>query len=300
MKLYKVTITPISNFSTTLKGDTLFGQMCWAIRYAFGEERLKVLLSTYNDKPFLVVSDAFATGYLPKPKMPSLLLGEDQEDKKINRKKLWLTCKQLEDGNCADALTNKEANNREKNIVSMHNSLNYKTFMTSDDGSFAPYGEKEVSFSDRDIYFLVDENKLTLDELEEAFTLLSESGYGKDTTIGKGRFEFGIFDEQEMQCSSTIFMTLSPFSPKGLECESIYYEPFTRFGKFGASRAYKSAFKKPILLADVASVVEFKSEQRYQYLGRAITEISDVYRDAVHQGYSIVVPIGVTQRIEES
>ena len=88
-------------------------------------------------------------------------------------------------------------------------------------------------------------------------------------------------------------MTLGSFSPKGLECKYIYYEPFTRFGKFGASRAYKNAFKKPILLADTASVVEFKELQKYQYIGRAISGLSDIpeYQDTVHQGYSIVLPL---------
>jgi CRISPR-associated protein Csm4 len=44
MKLYKTTITPTSNFATTLKGDTLFGQICWGIFYSLEEKRLKELL----------------------------------------------------------------------------------------------------------------------------------------------------------------------------------------------------------------------------------------------------------------
>ena len=70
MKLYKATMIPTSNFATKLKGDTLFGQICWAIRFSFGEERLKELISTYEKKPFLIVSDPFAKAnyaeYLPK------------------------------------------------------------------------------------------------------------------------------------------------------------------------------------------------------------------------------------------
>ena len=52
MTLYKTTITPKSNFTTPLKGDTLFGQICWAIRYRLGEDRLNELLSDYDKKPF--------------------------------------------------------------------------------------------------------------------------------------------------------------------------------------------------------------------------------------------------------
>jgi len=82
MKLYKTTITPTSNFATTLKGDTLFGQICWGIFYSLEEKRLKELLKNYKENPFLVVSDGFREGYLPKPKMPSYLLKEDPEEKR--------------------------------------------------------------------------------------------------------------------------------------------------------------------------------------------------------------------------
>jgi len=37
-------------------------------------------------------------GYLPKPKMPSRFLKEKSENKKLNRKKIWLTLEELLDG----------------------------------------------------------------------------------------------------------------------------------------------------------------------------------------------------------
>jgi len=291
MKLYKTTITPISNFATTLKGDTLFGQMCWSIKYAFKEEKLKELLSGYEDSPFMIVSDGFASGYLPKPKMPSLLLGEISDEKKQNRKKIWLTVTQLQNGEFVQAKTDKEVNNNNKTAQVVRNSINYKTFTTTDDGAFAPYGEKELFLSSKDIYFLIDETKFSLEELQKSFEQLSLHGYGKDTTIGKGRFEFKEFKEVNFSNESKTFMTLSPFSPQGLECKEIYYEPFTRFGKLGGDRAFKNAFKKPIILADSGSVVHFESKQNLQYIGTAIKDISTAHSDTVHQGYSIVVPI---------
>ncbi len=291
MNLYKITISPESNFATTLRGDTLFGQICWSIVHSFGEERLKELLKTYDKEPFLVVSDGFVSGYLPKPKMSSALLGEDSEDKKVNRKKVWLTIEQLKTGKFSDAKTNEDIKNDDKDIVSMHNSINYQSFTTSDDGSFAPYGEKEFSIGKKDIYFLIDDSQFSLDDLKKAFEQLSLSGYGKDTTIGKGRFTFEDFEEVKSDNTSKTFMTLSPFSPQGIECKEIYYEPFTRFGKFGGNRAFKNAFKKPILMADRASVVHFEEVQELHYIGNAIKNISDAHPDTVHQGYSIVVPI---------
>ncbi len=292
MNLYKVTITPTSDFATTLRGDTLFGQMCWAIFYKFGKERLEILLNSYREnRPFLVVSDGFPSKFLPKPKMPSKFLNEKSEDKKQNRKKLWLSLEELLNAKYCQAKRDNEINNIDSRIANIHNAINYKTFHTGD--GFDPYIIESNILSQREVYFLLDESQLTINEFKEIFELLSDMGYGKKITIGKGRFEYKEEDivPIEIDNISKTFMTLSPFSPKGLECKNIYYEPFTRFGKFGAIRATQNAFKKPILLADVASVIVFKEEKDRKYIGRAISGISDTHKDTVHQGYSIVLPL---------
>lgn len=288
MKLYKTTILPVSNFSTSLKGDTLFGQICWAIRYKYGEDRLNELLSNYMDKPFLIVSDGFASGYLPKPLVPSVLLGENSDEKKQNRKQIWLTLLELQDGKFLKAKTDVEVNNSDINTTVVRNAINYKTSTTGGDG-FDPYGENENSISPKDIYFLLDET-LSLEEVESSFELVSQMGYGKNTTIGKGRFTISSFEEISLDNNSTIFMTLSPFSPKDLKCKSFHYEPFTRFGKHGAQLANKNPFKKPLLLADTAAVIEFESSRELSYIGKAIQGHSSL-KDTVHQGYSITIPL---------
>lgn len=290
MKLYKTTITPISNFITTLKGDTIFGQMCWAIRYKYGEDRLIELLSNYENRPFLIVSDGFTKGFIPKPKLPSLLLNESIEDKKLNRKKVWITIDELKDSNFQMARedSHKEVNNSDTQFSVVKNSINYKTFATEGDG-FDPYGENEISFSKKDIYFLMD-NSFTLEELIDSFKLLSEMGYGKDATIGKGRFQFDSFEEVFIENKSDAYMTLSPSILSDMDFKECFYEPFTRFGKHGASLANNKPFKKPIILADTAAVVRFKDEKEFQFIGKSINSHSS-NESTVHQGYSIVLPM---------
>jgi len=290
MKLYKTTIIPTSNFATPLKGDTLFGQMCWAIRYKYGEERLDKLLSDYENKPFLIVSDGFAKGYLPKPSLPSMLLNEDTKQKKQNRKKIWLNITELLDGNYAQAKTDDEIKSKDKSLTVIRNSINYKTFTTDDSGIFVPYGVEEMSLNPKDIYFLIDEAQFCIDELEGSFRLLSQMGYGKDTTIGKGRFDFSDFELLDFGSSSAMFMSLSPFSPQDLKCRELFYEPFVRFGKHGNSLSSKNTFKKPLLLANSAAVVIFDEVKDIRYIGKAIKGHSS-YQNTVHQGYGIVVPI---------
>ena len=293
MMLYKVTITPSSDFATTLRGDTLFGQMCWAIAYSFGQERLKGLLRDYREgeEPFLVVSDAFPKDFLPKPKMPSRFLKEKSEDKKLNRKKVWLTLDTLLGGAYEEAKQAKDIEVDDSFDVNIHNAINYKTSHTGD--GFDPYALEVFTLGKKDIYCLIDENSLGGKELQELLELIAQMGYGKKSTIGKGRFVIDSMEQVELRNRASVFMSLSPFSPRSVGTETIYYEPFTRFGKFGGDRAYKNAFKKPILLADVASVVVFDEVQEHQYLGRPISGLSDIpeYSDTVHQGYSIVLPL---------
>ena len=292
MKLYKTTIKPKSSFGSKLKGDTLFGQICWMIRFAKGEGRLNELLETYKkNNPFLVVSDAFAKGYLPKPKMPSNYLNED-DNKKENRKKIWLLLKDMEEGNFHRAKRDDEVCKiNDKEVIVVRNSINYLK-MTTDSDNFAPYGVEEYYLNEKDIYCLLDEEQFGLEEIREVFELLSNVGYGKDTTIGKGRFEFGDFEEVELKRGTFTYMTLSPFVLEGNQnIELLFYEPFVRFGKFGFDRAHKNAFKNPILMMNSASVVVFKEKPTKYFLGQAITNISKAHPDAVHQGYSILLPI---------
>ena len=287
MKLFKTTITPSSNFGTSLKGDTLFGQICWALYYA-DKERFERLLKSYTEQPFLVVSDAFAKGYLPKPHLPSHLLGEDSDEKKVNRKKVWLTLSDLQNGTYVNAKKDDEVESSDKELTVIRNAINYKTFTTGAEG-FDPYGERELKLSQKNIYFLLDD-VFQIDELKRALEFVSMMGYGKDASIGKGRFTFSVFEEVLLASKSKSFMTLSPFSPMGLASDELFYEPFTRFGKHGGDLANKNPFKKPLLLADVGAVVSFEKKKHLPYVGRAI-EGHSVHKGTVHQGYAIVVPI---------
>jgi len=288
MKLYKAVINPISNFSTPLKGDTFFGQMCWGVKYIYGENKLKTLLQNYDKKPFLVVSDGFVSGYLPKPKMPSILLGENPDEKKQNRKKVWLSVDDFFVANFSKAKTNKEVG-EDKEIFVVRNSINYKIF-TTDESGFAPYSESEVLLTKKDIYFLINEEIFSLEEFKKILNFIAISGYGKDTTIGKGRFEVEKIEEFQNKKAKK-FMSLSPIRIEGIEAKNIYYDVFIRFGKLGYERANTNPFKKPIVFADTGSVFEFEEAKKIDYLGKAIKNIS-TYEDVVHQGYSIVLGFG--------
>lgn len=291
MKLYKTTITPLSSFGTTLKGDTIFGHICWAICLK-NKNRLNELLKGYEKEPFVVVSDAFVSGYFPKPTAPSTMLGENLADKKVNRKKVWLNWKDLQNGDFSLAKSDDELEKPMVTFLSIKNKINRLTF-TTDEGDFAPYSMSEYMTVPQDVYFLLDTDKMNLDELKDAFSLVGKMGYGKKASIGKGRFEVGEFCEIEsfFNENSNAFMTLGPSSLENFN--EIYYEPFTRFGKHGASLASDKPFKSPVLLAQSGALIvpnddEKTKIQKAAYIGKGIKGHSS-HEESVQQGYAIVV-----------
>lgn len=284
-QLYKATIKAESNFATPIKGDTLFGQLCWNIRLLEGEKKLKELLKNYENDPFCIVSDALVKDHLPKPKAPTSFLGENADEKKQNRKKQWLEHKDFFARNFINA---KKIDEYEKLHI-VHNSINYKIGRTEGE-QFSPYVVEELSFTHKDIYFLIEESMV--ETVKKALHLMGIDGFGKDKNIGKGRFSIESFEKYEPPIKkSRYFVALSPFVANGIEAKNIYYDTFVRFGKLGMERAFINPFKKPLVLADRGALIEFKEPKELQFIGRGIKGIA-TFEDVVHQGYAIVLAIG--------
>ena len=49
MTVLRLTLRPATPFGTPLVGETLFGQLCWAMLRLGGRERLEALLEGYLD-----------------------------------------------------------------------------------------------------------------------------------------------------------------------------------------------------------------------------------------------------------
>ncbi|OPX19657.1 MAG: hypothetical protein BZ151_08070 [Desulfobacca sp. 4484_104] len=85
MKLYQLTIRPLSPFGTPLKGDTIFGHVCWQTAYDSDllNGSLDEWIKKYDHDPFIVCSSAFPlledgeSGQsiaFPRPQLPSRFL----------------------------------------------------------------------------------------------------------------------------------------------------------------------------------------------------------------------------------
>ena len=306
-----VTFKPLSAFATALKGDTLFGQLCWAIRNRFGEQRLCECLGGYNqNQPFIVVSDAFPKGYLPLPKLPSFFYeSEETLDRKALKKRNWLPLTELAkpvaewQSVAVDAKTINagDASSLSEKHPQPHNTINRQTNTTGDNG-FAPYAVEQEWYApalEWTLYFLLDTTKISIEECKQCLDDIGRFGYGKDASIGMGKFEIIEFLEQALpaQPTSNACLTLAPSAPQaqGFDAENSYYQLFTRFGRHGDIAVHQAGkpFKNPIMLAQTAAVFSTQPPAS-GFIGQGIGgngELSKTISETVHQGYAPVIAI---------
>ncbi|MEE6031724.1 type III-A CRISPR-associated RAMP protein Csm4 [Avibacterium paragallinarum] len=306
MKTYRFTLRPMSAFGTPLMGDTLFGQLCWAIVHRFSSEKLTALLQGYDSqKPFMVVSNAMPAGYIPMPVLPSGLWYQKLDaDRKKLKKLAWIK---------ADSIASQAVNQwqgiafhqQEKQVISsgieyeqLHNSINRQTQTTGED-AFAPFATSQVRYengTEFDLYIVLDEQRFSLSDLQLVLQDIGQFGYGRDASTGLGKF---ILTDQPQQVDfsnskANAYLTLANTAPQnlGLDKSRCFYQLTTRFGRHGSLAALdENPFKKPIILAKAGAIFTPEQWIDRSFLGNGLTSVSFSQTNAVHQGYAPVISV---------
>ncbi|WP_274571306.1 type III-A CRISPR-associated RAMP protein Csm4 [Neisseria leonii] len=298
MQAYKLTLCPETAFGTPLAGDTLFGHICWGIAEQYGTGVLADCLHGYTDnRPFLVVSDAFPDGYLPLPTLPSAywLTGAETDRKKL-KKKQWLPENAL---GTDSRLWQQQAQSGAEISPHLagshrrpHNSLNRQTCTTGTGGRFAPYESEQIWYADGStwaVYCLLDEGRLKKASLQRVLENIGQTGYGRDASSGLGKFSVRQFAESGLfRAQGNAVLTLAACCPQnlGYAARHSYYHTQTRFGRHGNVQARSGRpFKQPVLMAQTGAVLSGTVSGR-PYVGQGISGISHSQPEAVHQGYA--------------
>lgn len=302
MHWFRATIRPEGAFGTVIRGDTLFGQLCWALRHRLGEAALNQLLDGYvAGRPFLVVSDAFPADYLPRPELPPRP-DSDPTKRKEERKRRFIPISAYMQPvdtavDCASAPPGF------RTVLQPHNSISRRTFTTS--RGFDPYQTEQLWPAKGlrlDVHLVADLDRLQPETLTTVLKDIGQFGYGRDASIGLGRF--GLDDWREGRPAAAAvadaWLALAPIAPQGgsWDCARCYYRPFTRFGRHGADAASGGAvFKAPVLLADTGAVLTPKGGPgEALFAGRGLGgdgRLSAQEPRTVHQGYAPVLPIAL-------
>lgn len=319
MHVFRARIEPRSAFGTPIKGDTLFGQLCWALRNAGSDDELGQLLEGYTvGQPFLVVSDAFPSGYVPRPLLPMRAFAAvDGEDQKQVKRRRWLPVPQLNlpvGGWLRSSVPESDLYGAvAKEFAQPHNSINRLTGTTGR-GDFAPYQETQLWYgADRinadvqssggtvrlDVYCVFDATRVSADRIRDALAAIGTFGFGRDASIGLGKFE--LTDWQSISPMShdnpNAIVTLAPCVPQGAawQSELCFYHPFTRFGRHGDIAVHSGRpFKTPVLMADTGAVLTPREWRSPDFIGQGLGgggELSKALPATVHQGYAPVIAI---------
>jgi len=65
--IYELKLKPVSGWITDLTADTIFGHLCWQIKYEFGDEVLREFLNEMGQEPIFTLSDILPLEGLPRP-----------------------------------------------------------------------------------------------------------------------------------------------------------------------------------------------------------------------------------------
>lgn len=244
-------------------------------------------------------------------------------DRKSTKKRIWLLLNSFSHP-IADWLTYcKSSNDLPSGTVferpQPHNTINRMTNTTTGP-DFAPYAmnqlwygraksaknSKEIAefpLEQLEIYLVLDESRLSSEELCLLFVDIGALGFGRDASIGLGKFsviDFSIFHFPH-QTNADAWLTLAPCAPQGLDWEEnrCFYQPFTRFGRHGDIGVHLgNPFKTPVLLAETGAVLTPIKFEKNLFTGQGLggdgsLSKNDALRGTVHQGYAPVIGIAL-------
>ncbi len=311
---------PLSPFGTSLLGDTPFGQLCWATRHQAGEERLRELLRGYlTGQPFAIVADAFPSGYLPRPALP--LSGFDQPpdaDRKRLKKRCWIPHDALRQSlrswlkvvQSDQEVTGQPDFSLRESWPQPHNTINRQTGTTGE-GQFAPYAMSQIGFAPGvilDLHVVFDPARVDKAELQAWFSGMGATGFGRDASIGLGKFAVTEIVKTRLaaQANANAYLTLAPCAPQGCGFlpDASRYQPFTRFGRHGDLAVQSGQpFKTPVLLAAAGAVLKPARYVETHFIGQGLGgdgRLSHAIPATVQQGYAPVVGIDLPEGEEWS
>ncbi|MBI2190701.1 MAG: hypothetical protein HYU36_01795 [Planctomycetes bacterium] len=273
MKLYRLGLRPTSPWRTPWQSDTLSGMLCWAAARRDGPDVLArdILQPAAAGRPPFVLSDAFPGDWLPIPMTVRLQPWSAGERKAVKRAR-WLppdAFRRVQRGEPL-AASDLVAEHGIHSFVQLRNTIGRTSNTTSDGGGlfgdrlYALNGTAELSVYAR-VAGGFEQRLLAL------FRELEQTGFGSDSSIGKGQFEVASDLETQPDLDSVLdpngVFVLSTFQPGPTDPTDGYWESFTKYGKLGPDFGLENVFKRPIVMLRPGAW--FRALPR-QVIGRAV------------------------------
>jgi len=305
MRIYKLTIRPLTSFLTPLQSDTIFGHLLWALRYTEGEDALVAFLNRYRDgEPPLLVSAGFPEGTLPvpvlqpEPKEPEEkkgglanavvggMLRKALEDDRYLPLSQWrglaqdLSAQRLKDLRAEAQERLQELKGEEEKHPVTRTAVDRITGSAREGRLFVAeetfYGPGRTF----DVWHKLDDDGELVGRVMEWWRWVERNGFGRRKSAGHGAFRIegqGLVeaaDQLPQVENPNGFVTLSVWVPRQNDPTDVTYRTRVKRGKLAEALALPSPWKKPLLMLEPGAVARLpKDEKVHKWYGRLIADM---------------------------
>jgi CRISPR-associated protein Csm4 len=313
MDTYKLILRQRSPTLTRWQADTLFGHLCWTLRYRDGAKVLREFLARYEaGEPPLLLSNGFPGDLLPRPIQPAhgLLATSDRltrlEQAAAVRRARDVAYVAPEEFECARRGERVVPRRREveRTRTVFKNQISRLTGTTGGEGQL--YSVDEQAFGNWRAKTLLPvtiyvrtATEQWASEIEALFQLMAHGGYGAKKSVGYGHFEVAGIEPFAFESidDANGFITLSNFVPATDDPLDGYYERLVKYGKLGEEYTLlPNPFKKPLLMFTAGS--SFMVRKPKPFYGRLIRGLPniEIAEDVVQYGLAFDVPVQIKNR----
>ena len=302
MEWYIARFTTESWIASAWQSDTIWGHLCWGLRYNYGENSLLEFINAYEQgAPPLLLSNGFPGDLLPRPIVPETepeghpsLDNRRQEfrNRKTAKGTKFLTIEEFSRALQGEQVIPSPKEGIETAMVTLKNQINRLTSTTSVEGAGQLFSFEQYRWESVSIYLKVEDG--FAERVQELFQYLAQSGYGKRKSVGYGQIKlvtFEPFSGFPSPPDANGFISLSNFVPTVQDPTLGYWNVMVKYGKLGEEFAVAgNPFKKPLIMFTAGSC--FYDSPCREYYGRLVRGLSSVRTDKVVQyGFALPVPI---------
>lgn len=280
---------------TPLRSGTIFGHLCWAMRHLDGEQRLIQWLGELEADPF-EISDGFPVGFLPRPLLRpaarECTRGSLQDSKKTKRS-AWVSLEAFlgfraelnEPRLMAQLAPEQVAGERKVRIA--HNTINRRTGRTPEEGGL--YFMEETwpkSGAEYDVYV---RTSMPAAQLSQLIAHVGQWGYGRDSTLGRGRFTAAVEEAgaRLLQCPGANRLLSLSHGAFTENMRDARYKLHTHYGRTGSTWAAGDPFKYPITLLRPGAT--FAGEGAGPY-GKLLRGVHPKRHEVVENAWHLAIP----------
>jgi CRISPR-associated protein Csm4 len=294
MQDYRIAVRLRSPVGTPWHSDTIFGHLCWQVSFGAIEMEIDDFLAPFKaGNPPFILSDAFPSGLLPRPLVPSRSIKVDSVEEYAQLKRLkkapYVTASDFLHLCRGEEMKDMPQDDPWQPIATLHASLGRNTMTTGDDGQLYSVESRYLEGGMLEIYARCQPD--WVERLEKLFRSMARGGYGKDKSVGLGAFEFvnlSEFGDFRGVEDANGFISLSSMVPAKDDPADARFRLRAKYGKLGEG-ASPNPFKRPLLQMEAGAFFRTTGDIR-DFYGRLVEDIAPGMPEAVQNCYALSVP----------